>query len=194
VGADRATICGPPAPSRRSAIHRMVCRSAWKSSDPILRITRRTPLRNGTRVRGLRPTARLCQLIFRKRAQPRYRRNADSNAVMPISPAAQKFHRFIRRSAFDNSVSSSECSLLSLMWGIRHIADRNQNTAEPHVVTIMAVSIGDFIITPDSSGVHRYYTVDLNCRMIIDYVRIILRMCTKSADGRLAAKNDSYLI
>jgi len=71
---------------------------------------------------------------------------------MPISPAAQKFHRFIRRSAFDNSVSSSECSLLNLMWGMRHIADRNQHTAEPHAVTIMAVSIGDFIITPEGSG------------------------------------------
>jgi len=35
-----------------------------------------------------------------------------------------------------------------LMWGKRDIADRNQNAAEPHAVTITPVSMNDLIIIP----------------------------------------------
>jgi hypothetical protein len=48
------------------------------------------------------------------------------------------------------------------MCGKRHIADRNQNTAEPHAAIIIPVSMNDLIIAPDSSG---DYTADLNSRV-----------------------------
>ena len=35
-----------------------------------------------------------------------------------------------------------------LMWGKRDIADRNQNAAEPHAVTITPVSMNDLLIIP----------------------------------------------
>jgi hypothetical protein len=38
------------------------------------------------------------------------------------------------------------------MLGKRHIADVNQNIAEPHAAMMTAVSIYDLIITPNGSG------------------------------------------
>jgi hypothetical protein len=64
---------------------------------------------------------------------------------MPISPAAQKFHLLILRSALDNSVAVASSSMPALMLGKRHIADMNQNTAEPHAVAIIAISMYDLI-------------------------------------------------
>ena len=66
---------------------------------------------------------------------------------MPISPAAQKFHLLILRNALDNSVAVAGSSMPALMLGKRHIADMNQNTAEPHAVAIIAISMYDFITT-----------------------------------------------
>jgi hypothetical protein len=82
------------------------------------------------------------------RAQPRYLAKAASRAVTPINPAAQKFHRFILCSAFDSSVTLSGSSLPCFMWGKRHMADRNQNAAEPHAVIITPVSMNDLIVIP----------------------------------------------
>jgi hypothetical protein len=45
-----------------------------------------------------------------------------------------------------------------LMLGRRHIADINQNTADPHAVTITAVSMDDLIIAPEASGIDRDYS------------------------------------
>ena len=67
---------------------------------------------------------------------------------MPISPAAQKFHLLILCSALDNSVAVVGSSIPALMLGKRHIADMNQNIAEPHAVTIIATSMYDFITAP----------------------------------------------
>ena len=93
-------------------------------------------------------------------AQLRYLPNADSRAVTPINPAAQKFHRLSLCRALDNSVAVPDSSMPSLMLGKRHIADMNQNTAEPHAVTIIAVSMNDLIVTPGGSVIRR---IILNC-------------------------------
>jgi hypothetical protein len=69
--------------------------------------------------------------------------------VTPISPAAQKFHLLILCIALDNSVTVADSSMPALMLGKRHIADMNQNTAEPHAVTITAVSMYDLITAPE---------------------------------------------
>lgn len=84
--------------------------------------------------------------------QPRYPANAASRAVTPISPAAQKFRRLILCNALDNSVTVADSPMPALMLGRRHIADMNQNTAEPHAVTIIAVSMDDLITAPDGFG------------------------------------------
>jgi hypothetical protein len=80
------------------------------------------------------------------RIQPRYLANAPSSAVTPISPATKKFHLFIRRNTLDNSPWSIS-SAPGFMVGKRHIADMNQNIAEPHAVIIAAVTMNDVIIT-----------------------------------------------
>src|SRR5215469_14084861 len=79
--------------------------------------------------------------------QPRYLANAASSAVTPISPAAKKFHLFILCSTLDNSPWSISSSP-SFMVGKRHIADMNQNIAEPHAVIMIPASTYDLIITP----------------------------------------------
>jgi hypothetical protein len=57
---------------------------------------------------------------------------------MPISPAAKKFHLFIRCSTLDNSPWSI-VSAPGFAVGKRHIADKNQKIAEPHAeITIPA--------------------------------------------------------
>jgi hypothetical protein len=86
---------------------------------------------------------------------PRNLPHADSKAVTPISPAAKKFHLFILCSALDNSVILSNSSMPDLMLGKRHIADVNQNIAEPHAVISAPVSMKDLIITPNGSGMDR---------------------------------------
>src|SRR5262245_36207033 len=86
------------------------------------------------------------------RAQPRYLANAASKAVTPISPAAQKLHLFILCSALDNSVTLSDSFMPSLMLGKRHVADLNQNIAEPHAAMMTAVSMNDRIVTPEWFG------------------------------------------
>jgi hypothetical protein len=73
------------------------------------------------------------------RNHPRNLAHTDSSAVTPISPAAQKFHVLIRCSLLVSSVTLSNSSMLGLMLGKRHIADANQNTAEPHAVISAAV-------------------------------------------------------
>src|SRR5215831_106563 len=55
-----------------------------------------------------------------ERDYPRNLANADSKAVTPISPAAQKFHLFIFCSALDSSVTVSNSSAPGLMPGRRH--------------------------------------------------------------------------
>jgi hypothetical protein len=47
-----------------------------------------------------------------------------------------------------------------LMLGKRHIADPNQNIAEPHAAIIAPVSMNDLIITPNGSGTDRDYTAN----------------------------------
>ena len=78
--------------------------------------------------------------------------NADNKAVTPISPAAQKFHLFILCNALDSSVAAPASSVLGLMLGKRHIADLNQNIAEPHAAIIAPVSMNGLMITPDGWG------------------------------------------
>ena len=46
----------------------------------------------------------------------------------------------------------SSSSVPGLMLGKRHIADVNQNIAEPHAAIIAPVSMNDLIITPNGSG------------------------------------------
>src|SRR5262249_10118673 len=75
-------------------------------------------------------------VTLRRQDHPRNLANADSKAVTPISPAAQKFHLFILCSALDNSVTVSNSFAPGLMLGKRHIADVNQNIAEPHAAII----------------------------------------------------------
>jgi hypothetical protein len=70
---------------------------------------------------------------------PRNLAHTDSSAVTPISPAAQKFRVLIRCSLLDSSVTLSNWSMLGLTLGKWHIADANQNTAEPHAVISAAV-------------------------------------------------------
>jgi hypothetical protein len=101
-----------------------------------------------------------------ERDHPRNLPNADSKAVTPISPAAQKFHLFILCSALDNSVTVSNSSLPGLMLGKRHIADVNQNIAEPHAAIITPVSMNDLIITPNGSD-DRDYTANPNYHMVM---------------------------
>jgi hypothetical protein len=112
------------------------------------------PLANLSRSRG-----RGCK-ANPDRAQPRYLAKAASRAVTPINPAAQKFHRFILCSAFDNSVTLSRSSMPWLMLGKRHMADRNQNAAEPHAVVITPVSTNDLIVIPCWFRVDRDYTAN----------------------------------
>ena len=100
------------------------------------------------RTSGPGTSSRMPAAVKSDRAQPRYLTKAASKAVIPINPAAQKFHRFILCSAFDNSVTLSGSSMPCLMWGKRHMADRNQNAAEPHAVIITPVSMNDLIVIP----------------------------------------------
>jgi hypothetical protein len=93
-------------------------------------------------------------------SQPRYLANAANRAVTPISPAAQKFHLLILCSVLDSSATVAESSMPDLMLGKRHIADMNQNTAEPHAVAITAVSMNDLITAPESSGSTADHTVN----------------------------------
>ena len=51
-------------------------------------------------------------------------------------------------SAMDNSVTVFNSFVLALTLGKRHIADANQNIAEPHAVIIAPVSMYDLIINP----------------------------------------------
>jgi hypothetical protein len=48
----------------------------------------------------------------------------------------------------DNSVTVADSSMPALMLGKRLIADMNQNIAEPHTVTITAVSMYDLMTAP----------------------------------------------
>jgi hypothetical protein len=81
-----------------------------------------------------------------ERCHPRNLAHADSKAVTPISPAAQKFRVFILCSALDNSVVAlSNSSMPGLTLGRRHVADMNQNIAEPQAVIIAADSMNDLI-------------------------------------------------
>ena len=91
---------------------------------------------------------------------PRNLTHTDSSAVTPISPAAQKFHLFILCSALDNSVTLSNSFVPELMLGKRHIADVNQNIAEPHAAITAPASMNDLIITPNGSGMDRDYTAN----------------------------------
>ena len=72
--------------------------------------------------------------------------------LRPSALRPKKFHLFILCSALDNSVTVSSSSVPGLMLGKRHIADVNQNIAEPHAAIIAPVSMNDLIITPNGSG------------------------------------------
>jgi hypothetical protein len=52
------------------------------------------------------------------------------------------------------------------MLGKRHIADVNQNIAEPHAAIITPVSMNDLIITPNGSD-DRDYTANPNYHMVM---------------------------
>jgi hypothetical protein len=52
----------------------------------------------------------------------------------------------------DNSVTVFNSFVLALTLGKRHIADANQNIAEPHAVIIAPVSMYDLIINPHWFG------------------------------------------
>jgi len=69
-----------------------------------------------------------------------------------MSPAAQKFQVLILCSLSDSSVTLSRSPLPGLLPRKRHIAEANQNAAEPHPVMSAAVSMNDFIIVPDHLG------------------------------------------
>jgi hypothetical protein len=77
---------------------------------------------------------------------PRNLAHTDSKAVTPIDPAAQKFHRLIRCSLSDNSVTFAASSMPGLVLRKCHIADANQHVAEMHPVISAAVSMSDLII------------------------------------------------
>jgi hypothetical protein len=79
-------------------------------------------------------------------SHPRTLADTDNKAVTPISPAAQKFHRLILCNLTDNSFTLANSSLPGLMPGRCHIADANQQMAEPHPVISTAVSMSDRII------------------------------------------------
>jgi hypothetical protein len=79
--------------------------------------------------------------------------HAESRAVTPISPAAQKFHRLILCSFLDNSFIFCKSSVPGLLFGKWHIADANQNIADPHAAAIATLSMNDRIIAPS----HYYY-------------------------------------
>ena len=81
-----------------------------------------------------------------EQSHPRTLADTDSNAVTPISPAAQKFHRLILCSLTDSSVTLANSSLPGLRLGRCHIADANQHMAEPHPVIRTAVSMNDRIL------------------------------------------------
>jgi hypothetical protein len=83
---------------------------------------------------------------------PRNLIHTDSKAVTPMSPAAQKFQVLILCSLLDSSVTLSSSSLPGLVPRKRHIAEANQNAAEPHPVIIAAVSMNDFMIAPNHLG------------------------------------------
>jgi hypothetical protein len=83
---------------------------------------------------------------------PRVLIHTDSKAVTPMSPAAQKFQVLILCSLLDSSVTLSSSSLPGLVPRKRHIAEANQNAAEPHPVIIAAVSMNDFMIAPNHLG------------------------------------------
>jgi hypothetical protein len=91
------------------------------------------------------------QATSRSASQPRSLAHTDSKAVMPIKPAAQKFRLFIFCSTLDNSLAVSGSSVICFMLGKRHIADANQNAAEPHAAITTPVSISDFILTTGES-------------------------------------------
>jgi len=88
-----------------------------------------------TRDEGRRIAANVAKLPD---SHPRNLSHAPSNAVTPISPAAQKFHLLILCSFLDNSVISSN-PVPSLVLGKWHIADANQNIADPHAAIIAPV-------------------------------------------------------
>src|SRR5262249_50759531 len=86
---------------------------------------------------GLRPGgAGRAPLAARSPEKSSQRREQGGYA---ISPAAQKFHLFILCSTLDNSVTVSDSSAPGLMLGKRHMADANQNIAEPHAAIITAI-------------------------------------------------------
>jgi hypothetical protein len=49
-----------------------------------------------------------------------------------------------------------------LILGHWHIADVNQNTAEPHAAIIAPVSMNDLMIAPNYSGVGDYMLIQLS--------------------------------
>jgi hypothetical protein len=54
----------------------------------------------------------------------------------------------------------SNSFVFGLMLGKRHIADVNQNIAEPHAAITAPASMNDLIITPNGSGMDRDYTAN----------------------------------
>jgi hypothetical protein len=86
---------------------------------------------------------------------------------MPISPAAKKFHLCILCSALNNSIILSNWPVLCSMRGKRHIADVNQNIAEPHAVITAPVSIKDLIVPPGGLPMNRDHAARPNWHMLI---------------------------
>ena len=91
--------------------------------------------------------ATFCPRLFQ--VIPRNLANADSKAVTPISPEAQKFRLLMLRKALDNSAALSNSFIPGVTVGRRHIAAENQNSAEPHAMIITTVSMYDRITTPN---------------------------------------------
>jgi len=122
----------PASVSRFAAKTRLAFRSLWRESDVAPKLYQFRAHEKEAFGPGQTSS-------FNERGHPRNRAKADSKAVTPISPAAQKSHLFILCSALDSSVTVSNSFVPGLMPGKRHIADANQNIAEPHAAIITAI-------------------------------------------------------
>ena len=122
----------PASVSRFAAKTRLAFRSLWRESDVAPKLYQFRAHEKEAFGPGQASS-------FNERDYPRNRANADSKAVTPISPAAQKFRLFILCSDLDSSVTVSNSSAPGLTLGKRHIADANQNIAEPHAAIITAI-------------------------------------------------------
>jgi hypothetical protein len=70
----------------------------------------------------------------------------------------------------DNSVTEFNSFVLALTLGKRHIADANQNIAEPHAVIIAPVSMYGLISILVGSGMDAHYSANPIDHMVISII------------------------